>query len=132
MASNRAEVVRGIYDQWARGNFRDAADLYDPHVVLVLRLKFPDAGAYYGKERIASYTRDLLASYVDFKIEATEIIAAGDSVVVAVHQTGAGQTSGIATELDYFQVLTFRGDAVIRIESIAQREHALEAVGLPK
>jgi hypothetical protein len=49
---------------------------------------------------------------------------------VEVLQRGVGLSSGIETELHYFQVWTFRGDAIIRIESIAEREQALEAVGL--
>jgi ketosteroid isomerase-like protein len=55
---------------------------------------------------------------------------AGDSVVVQVHQRGVGLSSGVVTELRYFQVWTFRGDSIIRIESIGEREQALEAVGL--
>jgi hypothetical protein len=51
-------------------------------------------------------------------------------VVVQVRQRGVGTSSGVATEDRYFQVWTFRGDAIIRIESIRERDEALEAVGL--
>jgi hypothetical protein len=50
--------------------------------------------------------------------------------VIQVRQRGVGVSSGVVTELRYFQVWTFRGDAIIRIESIREREQALEAVGL--
>jgi ketosteroid isomerase-like protein len=100
-------------------------------VLLVLRPEFPDAGVYLGPEQIATYTRrDLLASWADFIIEAEDFIDAGDSVVVQVHQRGVGLSSGVVTELRYFMVWTFRGDAIIRIESIQGREEALETVGL--
>jgi hypothetical protein len=50
--------------------------------------------------------------------------------VIQVRQRGVGVSSGVVTELRYFQVWTLRGDAIIRIESIREREQALEAVGL--
>lgn len=131
MSGERVEVIRRVYDDWARGDFRPAAQLFDPHVLLVLRPEFPDAGAYLGPEEIATYTRrDLLASWADFSIEAEEFFEAGDSVVVQIHQRGVGLSSGVVTDLRYFMVWTFRGHAVIRIESSQGREQALEAVGL--
>jgi ketosteroid isomerase-like protein len=131
MPGERVEVLRRVYDDWARGDFRPVAELFDPHVVLVLRQEFPDAGAYHGPEEIATYTRrDLLGSWADFRIEAEDFFEAGDSVVVQIHQRGVGLSSGLATDLRYFMVWTFRGNAIIRIESILDREQALEAVGL--
>ncbi len=131
MSQENMEVVRRIFDHWSRGNFRAAVDLFDPYVLLVLPPEFPDAGVYLGPEEIATYTRrDLLASWEDFAIEAEELFHAGDSVVVQVHQRGVGLSSGVVAELRYFQVWTFRGDAIIRIESMRERKQALEAVGL--
>jgi ketosteroid isomerase-like protein len=130
MSQEKVEVMRRIFDDWGRGNFRPAAELFDPHVVLVLRPEFPEAGVYVGPDEIATYTRDLLASWADFVMEAEDIFDAGDSVVVQIHQRGVGRSSGVVTEVRYFQVWTFRGDAIIRIESIREREQAVEAVGL--
>jgi ketosteroid isomerase-like protein len=130
VSREKVDVMRRIFDEWGRGNFRAGAELFDPHVVLVLRPEFPEAGVYVGPEQIATYTRDLLASWADFAMGAEGLVDAGDSVVVQVHQRGVGLTSGVETELHYFQVWTFRGEAIIRIESIGTREQALEAVGL--
>jgi ketosteroid isomerase-like protein len=131
MTQDRVEVMRRIYEDWGRGNFRTGAELFDPHVLLVLNPEFPDRGRHLGPDGIATYMRrDLLPAYKDFAIAGEEFIGAGDSVVVAVHQTALGASSGVKTELRYFQVWTFRGDRVIRIESIAERADALAAVGL--
>ena len=130
MTADRAETLRRIYDEWGRGNFRAGTELFDLNVLLVLRPEFPEPGAYVGPERIGGYMHDLLASYAGFAIAGKDFVAAGDSVVVEVHQTGTGATSGAPTSHDYFQVWTFRGDSVIRIESIYDRRDALAAVGL--
>jgi ketosteroid isomerase-like protein len=130
MARGKLEVVKRIYDAWGRGDFRAGTELFDPHVLLVLRRDFPEFGVYRGPDAIATYMRDLLASYAKLTIEPLDLVEAGDSVVVEVAQRGTGQASGAVTELRYFQVVTFRGDSIIRIESIAERDDALAVVGL--
>ena len=130
MSQENVEIVRRVYDDWGRGNFRSGVDRLDPNVLLVLRPEFLDAGFYVGPEEIAKYMRDLLVDWSDLAIEGESFTDAGDSVVVQARQRGVGTGSGVATEDRYFQVWTFRGDAIIRIESIRQRAEALEAVGL--
>jgi ketosteroid isomerase-like protein len=130
MSLENVEALRRVYGEWGRGRFRAGSELYDPWVVLVLRPQFPDAGAYLGPEGIRGYMRRFLEDWEDAVIEAEEFIDAGDSVVVGVHQRAAGKGSGIPVDMRYFQVWTFRGGAVIRIESIREREEALEAAGM--
>lgn len=130
MAGENLEVVRRIFEAWGRGDLRAGVEHYDPHVLLVLRPEFPDAGTYCGPGAIRSYTRQLLAAWDDFAITGEDFIEAGDSVVVRTRQRGRGTGSGIRAELSYFQVWTFRGPSVIRIESVWTRDDALAAVGL--
>jgi ketosteroid isomerase-like protein len=137
MSQENVEVVRGVYERWSEGDFRASVDLLDPHVVLVLDPEFapylmsnPDEGAFYGIEAVAAYTRDILEPMTHLTMEAEEIVAAGDSVLVSVRQRGVGSTSGVPTEMRYFTLWTFRGRRVIRIESFRERAEALEAAGL--
>ena len=51
-------------------------------------------------------------------------------MAAAVRQRGAGSGSGVATELNYFHVWTFRGAKAIRMEAIRERTDALAVVGL--
>jgi ketosteroid isomerase-like protein len=135
MSERNVETVRAVYEQWSEGDFRPSAELFDPHVVLVLSGEFgpdaPDAGAYHGAEAIGAYTRDfLLRPWAQLTMEAEEIVATGDSVLVGVHQSGVGRTSGVPTEMRYFTLWSFRGSRVIRIESFRERADALKAAGL--
>ncbi len=123
------EIVRQVYERWARGDFRAGTELFDPWVVLVLRPEFPDAGAYLGLEGIRGYMQRFLEGWDHAVIEGEEFMAAGESVVVQVHQQASGLKSGVPVNMRYFQVWTLRGGAVIRIESVKGREEALEAVG---
>ena len=129
VSEKNVEIVRQVYDRWARGDFRAGTELFDPWVVLVLRPEFPDAGAYLGPEKISGYMRRFLEGWDHAVIEGEEFIAAGESVVVRVHQQASGIKSGVPVDMRYFQVWTLRGGAVIRIESVQGREEALQAVG---
>jgi ketosteroid isomerase-like protein len=131
MSRENVETVRAVYERWSQGDFRSPADLFDPLVLFVLSVGFPEAGTYVGLDRLAEYTRGLLSAWDRFSIEAEEVLAdTDDSVVVAVVQRGVGGGSGAAAELRYFQVWSFRGPRVIRLEMVRDRGEALEAVGL--
>ena len=130
MSEGNVEAVQGIYQGWSHGDFRASIDVLDPLCLLVLGPEFPDAGVYLGIDRVRVYTRGFLEPWSRIAIEAEQITPAGDSVVVAVRQTGIGAESGVATELRYFQVWTFRGGRAIRLENFRERTQALEAAGL--
>jgi ketosteroid isomerase-like protein len=131
MSQRNVEIVRQIYERWGRGDFRAGTELYDPYVLLVLRPEFPDARAYCGPDEIRRYMReDFLADWEGAVIVGEEFLDAGDSVVVRVNQQGTGVQSGAPVGMRYYQVWTFRGRSVIRIESIRGRDEALEASGL--
>jgi ketosteroid isomerase-like protein len=130
VSQENVEIVRDIYERWREGDFRANADVFDPLVLFVMRREFPDAGTYLGRERLAEYTRGFLESWSRITIEAEEITDAGDTVVAAICQRGVGEESGAATELRYFQVWSFRGGKVIRLEGFRERAEALEAAGL--
>jgi ketosteroid isomerase-like protein len=130
MSRANAEAVGRVYDRWREGDFR-TSDVFDPDVVFVLRPEFPDAGAYHGVAEVAAYTRGFLEPWTHIAIEAEEITDAGDTVIAAVRQHGVGDESGAATEFRYFQVWSFRGPRVIRLENVRTRAEALEAAGMP-
>ena len=73
---------------------------------------------------------DFLADFEGAAITGEEFLDAGDTVVVRVNQQATGAGSGAAVGMRYYQLWTFRGSSVIRIESIREREDALEAAGL--
>jgi ketosteroid isomerase-like protein len=130
MSQANVEAVRSVYERWSEGDFRATLEVADPHVLLVMPPEFPDSGTYLGLARLAEYTRGFLEPWSRITIEAEEITDAGDTVVVAVCQRGVGSESGAATDFRYFQVWSFRGPKVIRLENFRERSEAFEAAGL--
>jgi ketosteroid isomerase-like protein len=136
MSEENVELVRSVYERYSRGDFRAAADLFDPHVVLVLDPVFaaslissPVDDAFYGIEAVATFTRDMIRD-AHVTMGAEDIVAVGDSVLVSVHQRVTGKISGVPTEARYFSIWSFQGGKVIRIESFGGRAEALQALGL--
>lgn len=130
MSQENVEAIRAVYERFSEGDFGASLDVVDPLVLLVMPPEFPDPGTYLGLERLAEYTRGFLEPWTRITIEAEEITAAGDSVIVSVRQRGVGRESGAETEFRYFQVWSFRGGKAIRLENFRERSQALEAVGL--
>jgi ketosteroid isomerase-like protein len=128
MSQENAESIRAVYEGSARATFAPARNC--------------------SIRTSSAYSRDLLAGWEDFTrgvrpgfpkrdpfrgrsgLEAKEIVAAGDSVLVDVSQRGLGRTSGAPAEMRYFTLWSFRGGTVIRIESFRERPDALKAAGL--
>jgi ketosteroid isomerase-like protein len=130
VSEENVESIRRVYESWGRGDFAGSTGVLDEHALMVVRPEFPDAGTYLGPQGIAEYTRGFLEPWSEITIRAEEIIPAGDSVVVGVLQRGEGDASGAVTEFRYFHLWTFRGDKAIRLETIRERDEALEAAGL--
>lgn len=62
--------------------------------------------------------------------EATNLRAAGDTVLVDLIQHGKGKQSGLTGDLPFFMLFTFRGRKLVRMESVMDEAEALKAVGL--
>jgi ketosteroid isomerase-like protein len=130
MSESTVEIVRQIYERWGRGDFRAGVELFDPYVQLVLRPEFPESGVHCGPDDIRKYMREFLADLEGAVIVGEEFLDAGDTVVVRVNQQATGAGSGAPVGMRYYQVWSFRGRSVIRIESVRERAEALEAAGL--
>ena len=74
--------------------------------------------------------RRFLEHWEQLTIKATELRAAGDTVLARVVQHGKGAASGIEGDIPYFQLFTFRGGKIVRMESVMDEAEALEAAGL--
>jgi ketosteroid isomerase-like protein len=130
MSQENVDAVRAVYDEWAKGNFRAGVDLYDALVLFIPLEDFPAAGHYLGREGVREFMRGFLAAWTKLTMTAEDLFAVGDSVVVTTRWRGVGKESGAVTEKRVFDVWTFRGGAVTRVEFFPGRAEAFEAVGL--
>jgi ketosteroid isomerase-like protein len=130
MAQKNVEIVRAAYEEFAKGNLGGSLGLYDPLLLFIPITDFPAADHYLRPEGLIAFMREYLTSWTNFTMAAEELVEAESSVVVAVRQRAVGREGSVPSEIRYFEVWTFRGRSVIRIEQFRERADALKAVGL--
>ena len=121
----RVEVLKDVYREWGRGNYRAGIELYDPELTLEVHSPIPEAGVYEGVAALQRYMKDFLGTWQDYEIRADDIAEEGDIVLVHVHH--GGRASGVPVEADFVTAWTFDGDRVVRQDSAQDPETALAA-----
>jgi ketosteroid isomerase-like protein len=76
MSQENVEIVRGVYDGWAAGDFLVGADQLDDRVVFVVRSDFPERGEFHRPDEVKQYMRRLLEQWERLTIEAKDLSAA--------------------------------------------------------
>jgi ketosteroid isomerase-like protein len=127
MSQENVELVRrgieSVEDFWA---------LLDEHVVWDLGA-FPVLdvrGVYVGRDAVIEGSRHYWGTWDDYRLDPEELIDAGASVVVVVHEQGRGKGSGAPFDRRWAQVWTFSRGQIVRWELFPNRADALEAAGL--
>lgn len=87
-------------------------------------------GEYHGHEGVEAFFTQWLGAWDDYSVEHTEIIDAGDSVVVVFRQHGRGKGSGVEIDRDFYGVYEARGGKITRYRQFASRADAMAAAGL--
>jgi ketosteroid isomerase-like protein len=90
---------------------------------------FP-GGRFRGREGVREFFRQWVGTFENWNFEVRQMLDAGDSVFVHMHQRGRGKTSGAATEIDFWQVWLFLEGRVVRFVQKPDRRSALETAGL--
>jgi len=91
---------------------------------------FPEAVTYHGPGEVREFLHGWAAAFDDFGFEGEELIDAGDSVAVHLHQWGHGKETGARVESRTWQLFTLRDGKIVRCRGFATRAEALEAAGL--
>jgi ketosteroid isomerase-like protein len=130
MSQENVERLKAVYASWARGDFSASLPLFAEGIVLIVDAEIPDGGTSVGVDGVRDYMSRFLDPWDSLSISGEAFDEAGDRVLVSVRQSGIGRSSGVPVELRYFQLWTFGGDRVIRLEVIFSERRARQAAGL--
>jgi ketosteroid isomerase-like protein len=129
MATDKADLIRPIYEEWGRGNWRPSFDVYDPHMEWGWSDEFPGLNGVFEDRRDPNpRLRSWLSGWEHWCAEADEYLEIGDCVVVLATYRGRGKGSGVEIEQEGAHVFRLRDDKVVRLEIFASRARALESV----
>ncbi|HEX2359547.1 MAG TPA: nuclear transport factor 2 family protein [Solirubrobacterales bacterium] len=131
MSQENVEVVRAMYEHWARGDF--PASFIDSDVKHSrIGAQTPDMeGEWRGIEALSREMVEYLHAFTDLRIEAEEIIDLDDDrVLVLSRHTARGKLSGAPIDHELGDLFTLRAGKVVRYDSYWDRAEAMKTVGL--
>ena len=129
MSRENVELVRTVYEGWARGGFRAGSDVFAPDFEWKQRPDAVEPGSRRGAA-IGTALRRIFEVWEDYRIEAEEYIDAANGVVVVGRARGTARRSGMPLDQRMVLVWRARDGKLIGIEAFGTRDEALEAVGL--
>jgi ketosteroid isomerase-like protein len=125
------EIVRGIYEAFARTDIQSAFEAIDPEVVWDLtNHSWPGADQYHGHEGIVEVLSEWIGSFEEYRIEPEQFLDAGDQVVVVQHEVGRHRGSDMPLDRRSASVYTLREGKATRIDHYLDVAKGIEAAGL--
>ncbi len=129
MSQENLELVRGGYEEFNKTGV-PPLHLFHPEAEFDATRTLPDVGIIRGADQFLGLIRDYSSSFEEFRVDAEELLDAGDHVVVVVRDGGRLKGSGSEIWNRFVHVWTVRDGKVIRWTAYTDKAAALEAVGL--
>jgi uncharacterized protein len=128
--SGNADLIRPIYEEWGRGNWRPRFGVYHPRMQWGWSDEFPGLGGVCEDRRDPNpRLRAWLSEWRHWRAEPDEYLEIGDHVVVLATYHGVGKGSGVEIRQEGAHVFELRAGKVVRLEIFATRAKALRSVG---
>lgn len=129
MSPGNADLIRPIFEEWGRGNWRARFDVYHPNMEWGWSDEFPGlAGVYEDHDDPNPRLLAWLSGWEHWRAEAEEYLEFGNHVVVLASYHGRGKGSGIEIQQEGAHVFELRDGKIVRLEIFASRAKALASV----
>ena len=133
MSQENVDAWRRAVDAYNRRDTERAVEIFDPDVEwrpTFQRLLGGDTAVYRGRHGVREFLQDLDETFVEIRIEISEIRDLGDRIVAIGHIRMRGRESGAEVESPIAYVAQYRNGKVIRLDDYLDHQQALEAAGL--
>jgi uncharacterized protein len=130
MSQQNVEVVRSIYDAWARDEFPGPAQLLDADIKYVNPPGAVEPGTRCGLVAFNRAIEKVFEGWETWEMEPEQFRPLGDQVAVVVRYRARGRGSRVEVEGRESALWTIRGGKVVRYEWFHEPEDALQAARL--
>jgi ketosteroid isomerase-like protein len=113
MSQENVEIVRRVYESWARGDFSQR-DVYHPSVEFEM-VDWPHPAKSRGLDAMRETWRATLSAWDDFRAVPSEFIDCGESILVMNRIHARGKGSGAEVSADTATVWTVVDHTVVRL-----------------
>jgi ketosteroid isomerase-like protein len=113
MSQENVELVRAVYEGWARGDFT-RIDAFHPEIEFEM-VDWPHQIRVRGIPAMSDTWRDTLRAWDDFRSIPTEYIDCGRNILVLNHIQGSGKESGAGVSADTATLWTVEDGLVTRL-----------------
>lgn len=126
------ELVRETCARWSRGDLDGTIAYVDPDADWEPSGAFIGSGeTYHGHAGVKRFWALFREPWESISLEPVEFTEIDESRLLSrTRFLGTGRASGVITETELYIIWTMKGGKVTRYQSFAEREQALEAVGL--
>ena len=128
MSEENVEIVRRVYEGWARGDFTES-DVFHPEVEFEMP-DWPEGATSRGLDAMRRTWQAALSAWDDFRAEPDDFIDAGEHVVVLTRAHARGKGSGVDVRADTATLWTIDAGKVVRLALYWNVAKAFEAAGL--
>ena len=129
MSQENVEIVLREYDAFAARDWIALADIWHPEIEYEVLM---GAGTFRGLDQVTRFFDAYRNPYTAFRVDAEEILDAGEHVVAVERLEGhglMGTDTGAPVHETFARVISFKDGRIWRAKEYATREEALEAVG---
>jgi len=136
MSQENVEIVRRDVAARSARDWAALAEIWHSDIELEVVAKLElvaGAATFRGLEEIRPFFESLSSLYSEYRVEAGEIIDAGDQIVTVERIEGRGvKGSGAPTWVheDLFRLISFKDGKIWRVKEYPSRAEALEAAGM--
>ena len=127
---SHTETFQAIGRAYFSGDFDAAWALIDPEIEWIEPRGVPGSSTYHGHEGVRESITKFVGTWDDYRVEHHDLAEAGDHLFVRARITGKGRSSGVPSEMDEFQVWTFRNGKAVRLEMFLDEDEARRAAGV--
>ncbi len=129
MSQEKVEIVRRDIAARDASDWRHLPEIWDPEIELHL----VRGGTYQGVDQVTDFFKTLRDLHADYRVEALEVLDAGDQVVTVERVLGRGLKGSDADGWigeKLFRVIEFKDVRIRRVTEHPNRSAALAAAGL--
>jgi len=124
------EALKKAYAAFNRDDIAATVEAMDAQIEWIEPAEFPGGGTYHGHQGVMAYLSQSRAAWAEVSSEPERFIVAGDKIIVFVHARARPKDSTDWHEIRLADVYTFRNRKAIQMRAFADRQKALEWVGV--